>query len=879
MIMPAVPFRLALVGCILAAGAAPAQPRLDRFGDPLPPGALYRIGTARLQLGAPLGKIAVSADGKRITACDYRSFAVWELDRGREVLRISDADYPSVYPLAFAPAGRAIVSTHRADDSDNVIVDLSLIAVDSHRRIHTLGQDPYSVVEGPDGKTLIALHQTRDADRFTLRHWDLTSGKALKEIDLRFHRTRRGGHPVAGLRLSQDGRLLAVLETDQAGQRTVRLYDTATGTERRRWAVAVDVDDFVFSPDGRFLTAASEDAHVWEVPTGKECGRWKLAHFNGFGREMAFAHDGESLLCRETADLVRRDRRTGQRLKEYPVTSGPVALMPDGRTAAVQGAEGAIRLLDLETGKDVLPMPRPGSQVAFSPDGRLIAWAEVDTLVLAEAATGKERRRWPAFAGGPIPLRVDEGYIHGRAEIVLAFSPDGKLLASGAGKSIRLWKVPSGQEVGTFEIKKDVWQLSFAADAQTLLVHDGESISLGDVGTSRLRTVPPESAIAPDGRTIAMIEAKGQRIVLRDVASNRVLRQLTADPVPIRWSNPLFSPDGRRLLAFGDAGRDRRSILQFWDAGTGKQLPSHVEDDLWIPDYIIGFSADSRMVAVERTDERIGVLHTDTGKLLRTLGQTPDASGTRRTFGPTARRAFTPDGRTLVTSGENRVQFWDLATGGEICSHDAHRDFVREVVLSPDGRTVATTSDDHTILVWDLAHLVTANQPAPLPPEALWTDLANPDAARGRRAVETLMARPAQAVALLRQRLSPAVPPDTRQLAGWIRDLGNDDYESRQRADAALTRLAELAGPALRQAMAPGTPVETRRRIERLLDRLDPAVPLTGEVLRAVRAVQVLEGIGDAEALRLLRELVQGAPGARLTEEAAAALQRLKQKA
>jgi hypothetical protein len=282
------------------------------------------------------------------------------------------------------------------------------------------------------------------------------------------------------------------------------------------------------------------------------------------------------------------------------------------------------------------------------------------------------------------------------------------------------------------------------------------------------------------------------------------------------------------------------------------------------------FSGDGRTILVTRLDGRIALLSPATGKVLRVLGPPTEEADLPQ--------ALTPDGRTLVTAVGNRVQFWDVASGGEICSHDAHLAEVLELVMSHDGRTVATVSQDHTILVWDLVHLATEDPLALLPPDALWSDLAITDAATGRRAVETLTAYPAEAVALLRRRLPPAAPPDTQQVAGWIRDLGSDDYEPRQRAAAALATIVELAGPALRQALASSPSLETRRRIERLLSRLDPAAALTGEQLRAARAVQVLEGIGDAEALRLLQELARGAPGARLTEEAMAALARLQSK-
>jgi hypothetical protein len=92
-----------------------------------------------------------------------------------------------------------------------------------------------------------------------------------------------------------------------------------------------------------------------------------------------------------------------------------------------------------------------------------------------------------------------------------------------------------------------------------------------------------------------------------------------------------------------------------------------------------------------------------------------------------------------------------------------------------------------------------------------------------------------------------------------------------------LAALGERARPALRAALKAGGSLERRRRIEQLLGALDAGA--SGEALRSVRAVEVLEGIGSSEARQVLAALADGLPSARLTREARAALQRLGQRA
>ena len=245
---------------------------------------------------------------------------------------------------------------------------------------------------------------------------------------------------------------------------------------------------------------------------------------------------------------------------------------------------------------------------------------------------------------------------------------------------------------------------------------------------------------------------------------------------------------------------------------------------------------------------------------------------------PNAPPVFTADSRTIVTTVGGWVQVWEVATGGEIAFRSGHRESIYELILSADGRRLATVASDNTRVVWDLAQLVTADAPQAIALETWWDELANRDAVRGRQAIEALIVAGGQTVPLFQKCLRPVPMPNVKQLDHWIADLGGDDFELRQQAEQALDRLGEGAGAALRQALAGYPPLEARRRIDGLLKKLDPIV-VTTEQLREGRALQVLEGLGSPDALRLLRELSRGAAGARLTEDAAAAIERLERHA
>jgi hypothetical protein len=164
-------------------------------------------------------------------------------------------------------------------------------------------------------------------------------------------------------------------------------------------------------------------------------------------------------------------------------------------------------------------------------------------------------------------------------------------------------------------------------------------------------------------------------------------------------------------------------------------------------------------------------------------------------------------------------------------------------------------------------------QPAEL--QGLWADLASDDGVRAYRAMWATVAAAHHVVPFLGQRLRPVQPADKQRLARLIADLDSDRFAVRDQAAKELERFGELAEPALRQALqVPGVSLELRRRLEPLLAKL--LRPVTDpQQLQALRAIEALEHIGTVEARRVLVNLAKGAPEARVTQEANAALERL----
>lgn len=163
---------------------------------------------------------------------------------------------------------------------------------------------------------------------------------------------------------------------------------------------------------------------------------------------------------------------------------------------------------------------------------------------------------------------------------------------------------------------------------------------------------------------------------------------------------------------------------------------------------------------------------------------------------------------------------------------------------------------------------------AAMTPEELarsWAALGSDDVPTAHRNVSLFIASPETSLAFLRERVRPAATVERRQLDAWIAALDDNRFEVRELATAQLERVAELARPAIEAALGKQPGLESHSRLEYLLKKLDgpPAV----EQLQAMRAVEALKYMDTPESRTLLKTLAGGAEGARLTQEAKAALQ------
>ena len=377
-----------------------------------------------------------------------------------------------------------------------------------------------------------------------------------------------------------------------------------------------------------------------------------------------------------------------------------LAYSPDGRRLASSGADYAVTLWEVDTGK-VIRVLRGHRDVvlavAFSPDGSLIATGSKDTTIrIWDASTGTLRY---AMTGTNSWVRA------------LAFNPDGTRLASGSGAypaapnkipEIGIWDVPLGHKLHIWRGHTEAVQdIAWSPDGSIIAsASQDDTVKLWDAASGReLRTLQGHThdvygvAFSPNGTRIA--SAGFDRVViLWDARSGGLLQKLSGHE---GWVTTVaFSPDGRRLVSGGDD-----TTLRLWDPATGRPLSTVRGHTASVS--FVRFNLDGSEFASCSEDGTIRIWDTE----VAVDGESRQIdrftfTGTEGGFVWASRVVYSPDGRKyLTTSGDWRLRIWDSATGRKL------REFPKWIngtsAFSPDGKRIAVTfapdsRDDRNLL-------------------------------------------------------------------------------------------------------------------------------------------------------------------------------------
>jgi WD40 repeat protein len=812
----------------------------DLYGDPLPEGAVLRLGTSRLRSSARL--IQFTPDGRTLITCEQgRIIKHWNAETGEE-RQAFIMPLPSWSPEALSADG----SLYAGGDGEG---GLGVWEVATGRRLYQLaGVLGVTAAFSPDGATLATADSSQQ-----LCLWDAQTGKKRP--------CSAAKYMASELLFSPDGERLAVRSNEW-----LACLDATTG--RELWRTDAPVFQAAWSRDGATVAAcmttaaASKDGKSTSIlrflnaANGKPAGQvYKAASEASAASAIPqYSPDGAVLAWLTIGEIVLWDLKTAKVRRRLPLPSGanngllPFAFAPDGKTlTAVVGC--TIHRWDLATGKDLYPdVARRGPNggvkaVAWSPDGKRIATMSygIDPRpYIWDAATGKLLRVLPA-------PEEEEWW-----SLWLTFAPDGKRLftASTFGK-VRCWEVDTGKKVwsGTpLNPKKDEYQ----SLAQMRLSADGSRLFLlrmlqnGGPGPAELSTW--------------------------DAATGACKRTTS---VPLGCSSDVLSPDGLRRFVRGGATFDAQTGEASYTLRANNDIGGGVGNEFGVvsPDGALIAAPlaawEARGTSANQRCRGVQVWETATGARVAVLPETD--------FGTLA---FSPDGRTIAVVGSDDIRIWDLITCNEVYRMPVARRLLGYgpvVAFSPDGSRLVGGCSDTTAIVWNLSSARRRAAPAgPLTAksrDALWDDLAGDDATKAYAAIDRLAARPGDGTALLRERLRPAVGFPQDKFKRLLAALDADDFEVREAAARQLAESEELLEAPLRAALEGDLTAEQRFRIVGILKA---AAGPSAETLRGLRGVRALAWAGTPAAREVLEKLADGGPDAALTREARSALTRWK---
>jgi WD40 repeat protein len=696
--------------------------------------------------------VAIAPDGKLLASGSQDgTIGLWEMPSGKPLGRIV-TKHGAIRSVAFAPEGTLLAS----GGQDNAVCLWDVGSRTLVRRLAGHSERVTFVSFSPDGKVLASGGWDN-----TICLWNPKAGNLL-------HRLEEDLKVVVSIAFAADGKTLVA---GTYGGNPLMIWDATTGKAKGKLAVA---DDFLscatVAPDGRCVAAATtsgsgDTIHLWDTTTGREHHR--LLGFTSAVQCLAYSPQGSHLLvgCLDgSARLI--DRSTGQELicgkkaqpcaglAEILVGTGErsAAFAPDGETLVSINQDGALSFWNTRTGTaraDRRTARERVTHLAFTADGqKLVCATSGDAVQSLELSTGRE-----TSVLGSKP----------KAQI-LAVAPDGTKVVSELGEQkIGIWPIWMEKMIRQFRVGCPS-PLGFSTDGRKLaFTAEDDSIHIANLDTATEERIVASLgrsaclAFAPDGRSLAQIDAQGE-IAIWELASKtqRLVLGKTEGGAPIL----AYAPDGR-IVAVSIGNR----TVRLWNPYTGLQL----QEFRGFPGEAcsLSFAPDSRRLAV--------------------------ATGDRALFLWSVLPGHEERASSVILSGEELRGLWQALSAGHASPAnramqrlvEGHRQsvpFLQEQLRKTPAADVTRIPD----FIEDLENAQYAARKAAMEALEAFGELAKPallEVVRAKRSPEA--ARRAEQLLV---RLSDALPPDQLQTVRAVEVLERIHSPESRRA---LTSLAD----------------------------------------------------------------------------------------
>ena len=533
---------------------------------------------------------AFSSDGRRVvTASDDKTARIWDVQTGKQIAALT-GHTARVRDAAFSPNGRYVLTS--SDDKTARLWDSK-----TGEPVHILEghtQSVRGVAFSPDGERAVTTSLDHSA-----RVWSVETGKQSVILG--------HGDVVTSAAFSPDGQRIVTASDDN----TVPIWDAQMG-ER---IVTLSGRTAVYSPDGRsIVTSDGDTARIWNADNGKLAMvlRGHRSRVTG----AVFSPDGRSVLTAsddKTARLWSAGTETNTQmavLAAHTGSAGRAVFSPDGRRALTASDDNSVRLWDAEAGRQIATFTRAGSgMAAFSPDGRLVAIPDNNTVVVRDANTGEREDR--IFQG------------HSAAVQSVAFSADGRRIVTASDdRTARVWDLQTGGQIAALtEHTAPVRSAVFSPD-----------------GLRVVSTQTPQRS-----GNVTIVTSNDSVALLWDALSGRVILRFEGDMVQLY--DATFSPDGKRIVtASGD------NTARIWDAATGKPiavLSGHSDSVL-----SAAFNSRGDKIVTASADETVRVWDAEAMTTIAVL---------KGHSGAVWSAVFSPDGeRILTASDDTTARIWRI---------------------------------------------------------------------------------------------------------------------------------------------------------------------------------------------------------------------------